>query len=231
MLNGIGGRNGVAGSTRREPPHRDQVARRLRDARRDDPRRGAPGAQSLTLDRDSSHEKARLASRYAELVYFGQWFSPLRDALDAFMTALMPTVTGSVTLKLYKGSCLVVGRTSPYALYSTSLASFDMTGFTPKDSEGFIRLFASDEGRERLSKDGTPYQPWWGARGETTPREAGDALGRTVFRAASGSLALNDSFAFDRELLENGRRPVPRVAEALGGRSPLPRRDRDLVRG
>ncbi len=122
--------------------------------------------ESLTLDRDSAHEKARLGSRYAELVYFGQWFSPLRQALDAFMTALMKTVTGSVTLKLYKGSCIVVGRASPFALYSTSLASFDMTGFTPKDSEGFIRLFGlPTKGRERLSVDGKLYQAVVGGEG------------------------------------------------------------------
>jgi len=166
-LNEIGGRNGVG--------RIDLVENRLIGIKS----RGVyetPGGtilvaalralESLTLDRDSSHEKARLGSRYAELVYFGQWFSPLREALDAFMTALMPTVTGSVTLKLYKGSCLVVGRTSPYALYSTSLASFDMTGFTPKDSEGFIRLFGlPTKGRERLSKKGKPYQAVVGGEG------------------------------------------------------------------
>jgi argininosuccinate synthase len=97
--------------------------------------------ETLTLDRDSVHEKEKLAARYAELVYFGQWFSPLREALDAFMNALMPTVTGDVTLKLYKGSSSVIGRTSPFALYSTSLASFDMRGYTPADAAGFIRLF------------------------------------------------------------------------------------------
>ena len=111
----------------------------------------------MTLDRDSAHEKEKLALRYAELVYFGQWFSPLREALDAFMNALMPTVTGNVTLKLFKGSALVVGRTSPFALYSPRLASFDMTGFTPKDSEGFIRLFGlPTKGRKRLAN--VPYQ-------------------------------------------------------------------------
>jgi argininosuccinate synthase len=166
-LNGIGGRNGVG--------RVDLVENRLIGIKS----RGVyetPGGtilvaalralESLTLDRDSAHEKARLGSRYAELVYFGQWFSPLREALDAFMTALMKTVTGSVTVKLYKGSCIVVGRTSPYALYSTSLASFDMTGFTPKDSEGFIRLFGlPTKGRERLSKGGTPYPVLVGGEG------------------------------------------------------------------
>ena len=113
--------------------------------------------ESLTLDRDSAHEKEKLALRYAELVYFGQWFSPLREALDAFMNALMPTVTGTVTLKLFKGGVSVVARTSPFALYSTQLASFDMTGFTPKDSEGFIRLFGlPTKGRKRLLN--VPYQ-------------------------------------------------------------------------
>ena len=114
--------------------------------------------ETLTLDRDSVHEKEKLAARYAELVYFGQWFSPLREALDAFMNALMPTVTGDVTLKLYKGSSSVVGRTSPHALYSAHLASFDMRGYTPADATGFIRLFGlPTKGRLRL-KAGTTYQ-------------------------------------------------------------------------
>ncbi len=114
--------------------------------------------ETLTLDRDSTHEKEKLAARYAELVYFGQWFSPLREALDAFMNALMPTVTGDVTLKLFKGSSSVVGRTSPHALYSAHLASFDMRGYTPADAAGFIRLFGlPTKGRLRL-KAGTTYQ-------------------------------------------------------------------------
>jgi len=114
--------------------------------------------ETLTLDRDSVHEKEKLAARYAELVYFGQWFSPLREALDAFMNALMPTVTGDVTLKLFKGASSVVGRTSPHALYSARLASFDMRGYTPADAAGFIRLFGlPTKGRLRL-KAGTTYQ-------------------------------------------------------------------------
>jgi argininosuccinate synthase len=114
--------------------------------------------ETLTLDRDSVHEKEKLGARYAELVYFGQWFSPLREALDAFMNALMPTVTGDVTLKLYKGSSSVVGRTSPHALYSAHLASFDMRGYSPTDATGFIRLFGlPTKGRLRL-KAGTTYQ-------------------------------------------------------------------------
>jgi argininosuccinate synthase len=113
--------------------------------------------ESLTLDRDAAHEKERLGIRYAELVYFGQWFTPLREALEAFMVRLTETVTGTATLKLYKGSATVVGRCSPYALYSTQLASFDMTGYTPSDAAGFIRLFGlPTRGRKRVSPE--PYQ-------------------------------------------------------------------------
>jgi argininosuccinate synthase len=108
--------------------------------------------ESIALDRDSVHEKERLATRYAELVYNGQWFSPLREAYDAFINSLCETVTGSVTIKLYKGNATVVGRKSPYSLYSQDLASFDMTGYDAKDSAGFIRLFGLQlRGRKRIS--------------------------------------------------------------------------------
>ncbi len=118
---------------------------------------GLRAVESLTLDRDSMHEKERMAARYAELVYFGQWFSPLKDALDAFVDRLAENVTGTATLKLFKGTATIVGRTSPYALYSTELASFDMTGFSPQDSGGFIRLFGlPTKGRRRLQR--APYQ-------------------------------------------------------------------------
>ncbi|HEX9982687.1 MAG TPA: argininosuccinate synthase [Thermoanaerobaculia bacterium] len=108
--------------------------------------------ESITLDRDSVHEKERLATRYAELVYNGQWFAPLREAFDAFVNTLTADVTGLVTIKLYKGNATVVGRQSPYSLYSQDLASFDMTGYDAKDSAGFIRLFGLPlRGRKRLS--------------------------------------------------------------------------------
>ncbi len=107
--------------------------------------------ESLTLDRDAMHYKAILSERYAEMVYFGQWYNPLKDALDAFFDKLLATTTGEVRLKLFKGSSMVVGRTSPNALYSPKLASFDMTGYEPKDSAGFIRLFGLPQrGRHRL---------------------------------------------------------------------------------
>jgi argininosuccinate synthase len=108
--------------------------------------------ESLTLDRDSAHEKERLALRYAELVYFGQWFTPLREAIDSFVDTLAEPVTGTVKLKLFKGSATVVARSSPYSLYSAELASFDMTGYSAEDSAGFIRLFGLPaKGRRRLA--------------------------------------------------------------------------------
>jgi argininosuccinate synthase len=108
--------------------------------------------ESIVLDRDSAHEKERIATRYAELVYNGLWFAPLREAFDAFVTRLAENVTGTVTLKLYKGNATVVGRKSPYSLYSQDLASFDMTGYDVKDSAGFIRLFGLQlRGSKRIS--------------------------------------------------------------------------------
>jgi argininosuccinate synthase len=108
--------------------------------------------ESITLDRDSAHEKERIATRYAELVYNGQWFSPLKEAFDAFVNTLTETVTGSVTLKLFKGSATLVGRSSPQSLYDESLASFNMSGYDARDSAGFIRLFGlQTRGRKRIT--------------------------------------------------------------------------------
>ncbi|HEY0142888.1 MAG TPA: argininosuccinate synthase [Thermoanaerobaculia bacterium] len=108
--------------------------------------------ESIVLDRDAAHEKERIATRYAELVYNGQWFAPLKEAYDSFVDTLCADVTGSVTLKLYKGNATVVGRKSPYSLYQQHLASFDMTGYDVTDSAGFIKLFGLQlRGRKRLS--------------------------------------------------------------------------------
>jgi argininosuccinate synthase len=108
--------------------------------------------ESLTLDRDAAHFKEGIALRYAELVYFGQWWNPLKDAIDAFVDKILETTTGEVRLKLYKGAVTVVGRSSPQALYNPKLASFDMSGYEPKDSAGFIRLFGLPQrGRRRLA--------------------------------------------------------------------------------
>jgi argininosuccinate synthase len=110
------------------------------------------GLEALVLDRDAAHEKERIATRYAELVYNGLWFSPLKEAFDAFVNSLTENLTGTVTLKLYKGSAGIVGRTSPYSLYSEDLASFNMSGYDAKDSAGFIRLYGLQlRGRKRLT--------------------------------------------------------------------------------
>lgn len=98
--------------------------------------------ETITLDRDTQHYKEILALRYAELVYFGQWFTPLRSALDAFVDKTQETVTGDVKLKLYKGNMSNAGVTSPYSLYSEAFATFDKDEvYNQNDAEGFINLF------------------------------------------------------------------------------------------
>ncbi|MGE0406516.1 MAG: argininosuccinate synthase [Candidatus Korobacteraceae bacterium] len=96
--------------------------------------------ESLCLDREVLHFKQQLALKYADLVYYGLWFTPLREALDAFVASTQSNVTGKVKLKLYKGNISVSGRTSPYSLYQMGLAAFTMSGYNPKDAEGFIRI-------------------------------------------------------------------------------------------
>ena len=83
-----------------------------------------------------------LAPKYAELIYNGQWFTPLREALDAFINHTQKYVSGMVRLKLYKGSCSVVGRRSTHSLYDPKLATFEKDAvYDQKDAEGFINLF------------------------------------------------------------------------------------------
>jgi argininosuccinate synthase len=98
--------------------------------------------ETLCLDRETAHYSETLSLRYAELVYYGMWFTPQREALDAYFTQAQKRVTGTVGLKLYKGNVSVTKRVSPYSLYRKGLASFAMTGYNPKDAEGFINLFA-----------------------------------------------------------------------------------------
>ena len=97
--------------------------------------------ESITLDREAAREKERLALRYADLVYAGQWFTPLREALDAFAATLARSVSGEVGVRLYKGSARVTSRESGRSLYSRGMASFDMDGYDARDAAGFIRLF------------------------------------------------------------------------------------------
>jgi argininosuccinate synthase len=98
--------------------------------------------ERLTVDRETTHFAQALSVRYAELVYYGLWFSPLRQALDAFFEIAQQRVTGSVGLKLWKGTLNVTKRLSSYSLYRADLASFSMGRYNPKDAEGFINLFA-----------------------------------------------------------------------------------------
>ena len=97
--------------------------------------------EALTLDRATAHFKQKLALEYADLVYNGQWFTPLREALDAFVAKTQETVTGEITLRLHKGHIDVMSRKSPYSLYSLNIASFTMGAeYEPKDARGFINL-------------------------------------------------------------------------------------------
>src|SRR4029453_16192455 len=98
--------------------------------------------ESICLERDLQREKTRLESRYAELVYDGLWFSPLRQALDAFVDESQRHVTGEVRLRLETGSVHVTGRPRPHSLYNYSLATYDdADSFHHADSEGFVRLW------------------------------------------------------------------------------------------
>jgi argininosuccinate synthase len=101
------------------------------------------GIESLTLDRNAAHLKDELMPRYAELIYNGYWFTPERRMLQAAIDQSQEHVTGTVRLKLYKGSVTVVGRKSPLSLYSEDYATFEAdTVYDQKDAEGFIKLNA-----------------------------------------------------------------------------------------
>lgn len=98
--------------------------------------------ENLTLDRETAHYKEIIAAKFAELVYNGQWYTPLRSALSAFVDKTQQTVSGEVKVKLYKGNLTVAGITSPYTLYSEEFATFGEDGvYRQSDAEGFINLF------------------------------------------------------------------------------------------
>lgn len=98
--------------------------------------------ETITLDRDTMHYKQLVSHEFADLVYFGKWYTPLREALSAFVDSTQQTVTGDVKLKLYKGNMINAGVTSPYTLYSEDFATFDEDEvYDQKDSAGFINLF------------------------------------------------------------------------------------------
>ncbi len=98
--------------------------------------------EEICLDRDTYHYKQQIAIKFAELVYYGQWYTPLREALSAFVDSTQQTVTGEVKLKLYKGNIIDAGVTSPYSLYDPEIATFDEDHvYNQADSAGFINLF------------------------------------------------------------------------------------------
>ncbi|MGQ9500977.1 MAG: argininosuccinate synthase [Anaerolineae bacterium] len=98
--------------------------------------------EQICLDKETLHFKQMVALRYAELVYNGQWFTPLREALDAFVRSTQQTMTGQVRLKLYKGNVILAGRRSPYSLYREDYATFGESDvYNQADAEGFIKLF------------------------------------------------------------------------------------------
>ncbi|MCD7754417.1 MAG: argininosuccinate synthase [Clostridiales bacterium] len=97
--------------------------------------------EMICVDKDTLHEKEKLAVDFADLVYNGKWYSPLREALSAFVDKTQEYVTGTVRVKLYKGNIIPAGMTSPYSLYSENLATFDESDYNQKDAEGFINLW------------------------------------------------------------------------------------------
>jgi argininosuccinate synthase len=98
--------------------------------------------ETITLDKETAHYKALVAQKFAELVYNGQWYTPLREALSAFVDKTQEKVTGEVKLKLYKGNIINAGTTSPFSLYSEDIATFGADhSYNQKDAEGFINLF------------------------------------------------------------------------------------------
>jgi len=118
--------------------------------------------ETICLDKDTLHMKTRLAIDFANLVYNGQWYTPLREALSAFVDATQKTVTGKVRLKLYKGNIINAGVWSDYSLYDQELASFGESDYNQKEAEGFINLFGlpirtkallEEKRKEKLGKD------------------------------------------------------------------------------
>ena len=97
--------------------------------------------ESICLDKATAHEKEKLAITFAELVYNGQWFTPLREALSAFVDKTQERVTGTVRLKLYKGNMINAGVWSPYSLYSEEIATFGESDYDQYDAQGFINLY------------------------------------------------------------------------------------------
>ena len=110
--------------------------------------------EMITVDKDTAHMKSKLAVDFADLVYNGKWFSPLREALSAFADATQEHVTGSVKLKIYKGNIINAGVTSPESLYSENLVTFEESDYDQTDSKGFINLWGLPEKVQALREQG-----------------------------------------------------------------------------
>ena len=110
--------------------------------------------ESICLDKMTLHEKQKLSITFAELVYNGQWFTPLREALSAFVDKTQEKVTGTVKLKLYKGNIINAGVWSPYSLYSEEIATFGESDYDQKDSAGFINLWGLPDTVQALREKG-----------------------------------------------------------------------------
>ena len=110
--------------------------------------------EMLTVDKDTLHLKQKLAVDFADLIYNGKWFSPVREALSAFADKANEFVTGTVKLKLYKGNMIPAGMTSPYSLYSENLATFDESDYDQKDAQGFINLWGLPTKVQALREQG-----------------------------------------------------------------------------
>jgi len=110
--------------------------------------------EMITLDKDTAHMKAKLAVDFADLVYNGKWFSPLREALSAFAEKTQEHVTGTVKLKLYKGNIITAGVASPESLYSENLVTFEESDYDQTDSRGFINLWGLPDRVQALREQG-----------------------------------------------------------------------------
>ena len=116
--------------------------------------------EEITLDKETQHYKQQVALKFADLVYNGQWYTPLREALTAFVTSTQQNVTGTAKLKLYKGNCFGAGVTSPCSLYMEKIATFGDSEdlYSHKDSEGFINLFGLPLKVQALAKENQEKQ-------------------------------------------------------------------------
>ena len=110
--------------------------------------------EMLCVDKDTLHEKQKLSVDFADLIYNGKWFTPLREALSAFVEKTQEYVTGTVKLKLYKGNIIPAGTTSPYSLYSENLVTFGESDYDQGQAAGFINLWGLPTKVQALQEQG-----------------------------------------------------------------------------